>query len=93
MKKTILIGLILCLSLTGHSQYKYKSTYRDLPSKGETISIAGLIILATSASGIIGHNTTFQKSVGYIGGSMIVFGLVIELKENSKHKYKRLKRR
>lgn len=84
--KTILITLILCLSLSGYSQYKYKHVYRDPPSKGEAMSVAGLIVIATAASGIIGHDTSFQKSVGYLGGSMIGFGLVIELKGNSKHK-------
>lgn len=87
MKKLLII--LMLLSNTTFAQYKYKAKYRPAPRKGEIIAVSGLLIYAASASGLIGYETNFSKSVGVAGKLMIPLGVVINMGDLKRKKRKR----
>ena len=89
----ILTILIILLPLLGAAQQKTKFTYREPPKTGEIFALAGIALVAITATGLM-HNTsinpTLPKVIGVVGGCLIFTGVVIDLNgKGSSIRYKR----
>jgi len=75
--KTAAIIVMMILPLMVFSQKPQKYTYRPAPQTGEWMCIAGVGMIALSA--IV---PKVSKNVGYIGGTMLSAGVVIDISGN-----------
>ncbi|HAH24895.1 MAG TPA: hypothetical protein DCL77_14270 [Prolixibacteraceae bacterium] len=100
MKNLLLILLLVpALAFSQQNPYKTKFKYRDAPKTGEWLCIAGIGLIALSATVLHNeHNPNLSKIAGYTGGTLIYAGVVVDfsskgfcLKSKSKMKYRKFR--
>jgi len=92
--KNLIILIALCLALNCQAQFRVESSYRPVPKKGELVAVGGLLLIGVSSLKLI-RNEAVNKSIGYVGGSIMVIGVKIDIgkkKTFKKPRHKRSKR-
>lgn len=87
-KTTIAILLLLPMLLSANPPRKTVYNYRPAPQTGEWMGIAGIGLMALSATVL---QNDVAKAAGYVGGAMVSAGVVIDLNGGDKRKKVKIK--